>query len=185
VILLSDNFSGDPLGPVLPSSGWLVDVDTWTVVNDPGHVLKGTRPSTTEWATIHSTAVGSSDWKDYKITAKIKADSTSEVKITARWQDNGNFYACGLDSGNMAFGGKRLGGVWYDGDYKTFDHSFNRFYDITFQLVGDNFTCTITDPVSSTSVTLNWSYPYFANGTVGVAAQGTGEITNVVVTKIG
>jgi hypothetical protein len=185
VILLSDDFSQDVLGPVSPSSGWMVVTPTWTIANDPGHVLKGVRPSTTEWATIYSTAPGSSEWKDYKVTAKIKADSTSEVKIAARYQDKDNFYACGLDSGNMAFGGKRLGGVWYDGDYKAFDHSFNRFYNISFQLVGDNFTCTITDPVTSVSVTLNWSYPYFAKGTIGVVAQGTGEIGNVVVTKIG
>jgi hypothetical protein len=185
VILLSDDFSADPLGTLSPSSGWLVDTDTWTIVNDPGHVLKGVRPSTTEWATIHSTAPGSSEWKDYKITAKIKADSTSEVKVLARFQDKDNFYACGLDSGNMAFGGKRFGGTWYEEAYKPFDHSASRFYLISFQLVGDVFTCTITDPVTSTSVTLDWSLPYFSKGTIGVVAQGTGEISNVVVTKIG
>jgi hypothetical protein len=158
---------------------------SWSIVTDGTNVLQGV--NSVDYATIYSTAPGSGEWKDYKVTAKIKAGSSSELKVAAHYQDKDNYYACGLKSGNTAWLGKRLDGNWYTdpGGDKPFVYSSTRFYNITFQLVGNDFTCTITDPVTSTSVTLNYTHDTFTKGTVAVVVEGTGEITNVVVTKIG
>lgn len=152
------------------------------MVLDGSHVLEGV--NSVDYATIHSTAAGSDSWKDYKITAIVKADNSSDAKLAARYQDQDNYYACGLESGGRVWLGKRLGGSWFEFDRAVYDHS-GGFYRITYQLVGDNFTCTISKLDGSNAVTLNGSHDTFTSGTVGAVADGVGEFDNIVVTKLG
>jgi hypothetical protein len=146
---------------------------------DPTRALKGV--NTADYATI---VAGNPSWTDVKITANVRADGNSAAKLMARVQDANNYYACGLDANNQAWLGKRFDGAWYTFDELPFDHSPNRYYSITYKLVGPNFTCSITDPVTNVTVNLSGSHDTFAAGKIGCLAKGTGHFTNVVVSRL-
>jgi hypothetical protein len=124
---------------------------------------------------------GSPEWTDITISAKVKPSSASFDGVIARYEDQSNFYFCGLSADRITVG-KYLGGSPHTESVMT-AHTLNRFYDVTFTVKGGKMTCTVTDPQNparTTTHVLDWPN-YIPSGAIGLIGKPYAEFGDVVV----
>ena len=175
--LFKDNFDQDPVAVAVP--GWTLNAGSWEIARDGTNVLY---TPDTSWAIA---TVGSRSWTNIKVSASVKAASnTGHARLITRYNDAGDFYACGLDHGGFLTMWEVSGGTHTQiGDNVGWQFDPSRFYSLSFSAVGSSLACTVSDPsgalkpasVTATSTT-------FATGAAGVLGEGPGEFDNYLVT---
>ena len=175
--LFKDNFEQDPIAAAVP--GWRLNAGSWQIAKDGSNVLY---TPDTNWAIA---TVGSKAWANIKVSASVKAASTTgHARLITRYNDAGDFYACGLDHGGFLTLWEVSGGSYTQlGDNVSWQFDPARFYALSFSAVGSSLYCTVSDPsgalapasVTATSTT-------FAAGGAGVLGEGPGEFDNYLVT---
>jgi hypothetical protein len=126
-------------------------------------------------------SAGSFDWSDYTVSASVEAGSGGTAEVVARYQDAGDFYACGLQQGSLWLG-KRYGGAWYTFASTAYPYDPGSFYRVSFQLHSEKLSCSVSDPATGSSATLSAQVGYFEKGAIGVVGSGPAEFDDVLVT---
>jgi pectate lyase len=137
--LFSDDFSSDPIG-TNPPYGWMIADGRWDgVVADGRHVLRHARG-----AYGHLVA-GSAAWTDYSVGATLRPDrlTTGFAGVAARYQDRGDYYACGIYYASAARLWVVRGGrvTLLDARRATIDTS--QFHEVRLVVSGTRLSCEI------------------------------------------
>lgn len=178
-VLFSDTFENDPVGPAVANWYLTPAAGAWTVATDGSHVMG------TSVAGFPTAMAGSQTWVNYRVSADVKTNPVNgHARLIARHYGDGYFYACGLDHPGDLFLGKEYGSTWYTFKTSPFSYSDTAWYHIDFSVVGNNLTCTVTDPVSKASVTVTDTQTYFPSGGAGVTGDTQAEFDNFVVTAL-
>ncbi len=175
--LFKDNFEQDAVGSTnVPN--WNLDTGNWQIVQDGSHVLY---TPDANWAIA---TVGSGGWTNTKVSATVKAASTTgHARLITRYSGGGD-YACGIDHGGFLTMWEVSGSNWTQiGDNVSWAFNPSNFYSLSFSAIGTTLSCTVTDPsgaLQPASIQVsNGDYP---NGRAGVVGEGPGEFDNFLVT---
>jgi len=175
--LFKDNFDQDPIAPAVP--GWTLNAGNWQIVKDGSNALYTADPN---WAIA---SVGSKAWTNIRVSATVKAGpTTGHARLITRYNDAGDFYACGLDHGGFLTMWEVKGNTWTQiGANLSWQFDPGRFYSLSFSAVGSSLSCSAGDPsgvlkpaaVTATSTT-------FPSGAAGVVGEGPAEFDDFLVT---
>ena len=177
-VLFSDNFEQDQVGG--PVNGWTLAGGNFAIVCEGSKALYTDSPN---WAIA---SVGSTTWANYKVTASVKAASTTgHSRLIARYRDANHFYACGLDHGGYLYLGKYTNGTWTDLSVLPYAFDPNRWYTVSFSVYGNSLTCTVSDPTNALPpLTAKVSNSAYATRAAGWVGEGPGYVDNFVVTPL-
>lgn len=175
--LFKDNFEQDAVGSTnVPN--WNLDSGNWQIVQDGSHVLY---TPDANWAIA---TVGSGGWTNIKVSATVKAASTTgHARLITRYS-GGNFYACGIDHGGFLTMWEVSGSNWTQiGDNMTWAFNPSNFYSLSFSAIGSSLSCTVSDPSGALQpASIQVSNGDYTNGHAGVVGEGPGEFDNFLVT---
>jgi hypothetical protein len=175
--LFKDNFEQDAVGSTnVPN--WNLDTGNWQIVQDGSHVLY---TPDANWAIA---TVGSGGWTNIKVSATVKAASTTgHARLITRYS-GGDFYACGIDHGGFLTMWEVSGSNWTQiGDNVSWAFNPSNFYALSFSAIGSTLSCTVTDPSGALQPAgIQVTNADYANGHAGVVGEGPGEFDNFLVT---
>jgi len=176
--LFKDNFEQDAVGSTnVPN--WNLDTGNWQIAQDGSHVLY---TPDANWAVA---TVGSGGWTNIKVSATVKAASTTgHARLITRYSGGGDFYACGIDHGGFLTMWEVSGSNWTQmGDNVSWAFNPANFYSLSFTVIGSSLSCTVTDPSGALQPAgIQVSNADYTNGHAGVVGEGPGEFDNFVVT---
>ena len=177
-MLFSDNFEQDQLGG--KPAGWSLATGSFSIVSDGSKALY---TDSGNWAIA---AAGSTTWTNYKVTASVKAASTTgHSRVIARYRDTNNFYACGLDHGGYLYLGKYTSGTWTDLSVLPYSFNPSQWYSVSFSVYGSSLTCTVSDPTNALApLTAKVNNSAYASGAAGWVGEAPGYVDNFVVTPL-
>jgi len=176
--LFKDNFEEDPIGTSVPN--WNLVSGNWQIVQDGSHVLY---TPDANWAIA---TAGSTTWTNIKVSASVKAASTTgHARLVTRYS-GGNFYACGLDHGGFLTMWEVSGSNWTQiGSNVSWQFDPNKFYALSFSAVGTQLSCTVSDPSGALQPAgIQAASSAFPSGRAGVVGEGPGEFDNFLVTAV-
>ncbi|MFN8041579.1 MAG: hypothetical protein U0Q07_20345 [Acidimicrobiales bacterium] len=176
-VLLSDDFSGDPLGSV--PAGWTVGSGEWRVAIDGAtHYAKTTTTAPGEGRL----SSGSATWTDYTVAAKVVGGAGSTiVGLGARYQGPNDYLFCKADAGRrLLYVGVFQGGVARVLASQPYVLPTNRQQvALRFTVQGSALTCGVDG-----GPTLRATDATFAAGAVALLGSDNGAATAVVVATV-
>ncbi len=180
VLLASDNFEADPVGPITGTTQGPLYMNSTgqSIAIDGTHVLVTAAASSSTAPDVD--VLGDPAWTNYTVSASVKPLQSSAAMVVARYVDSTHFYACGLNGGVLWLG-KLYGGTWYNFSTRPFSYVGSTWYTVSLTVSGDTLTCTVTDPATSATATTAATQNYFSNGRAGVVSIGSAEFDNLYV----
>jgi len=147
--MFRDDFEHDAVGAV--PAGWTVADGGWDgVVEDGSHVVRhGAGPRS-----YGHLVTGSPAWTDYAISARLRPSplSTGFAGVAARYQDRGDYYACGVYYGTAVRLWRVRAGTMSLLDARTVEVATNRFHDVRLVVRGSRLSCVFDQTVVLTAV---------------------------------
>jgi pectate lyase len=174
--LFQDDFTDDQVGAM--PTGWTAADGRWDgVVVDSGHVVRhGVGQS------YGHLVAGSDAWTDYGVNARLRPSplSTGFAGVAARYQDRGDYYACGVYYATAVRLWRVLDGVTTLLDARRMDVATDRFHDVRLVVAYDRVSC-----VFDQTVVLTATDGSFASGRIAFVASSdeAAEFRDVVVSR--
>lgn len=172
--LFHDDFERDAIGA--QPAGWTLDDGRWDgVIEDGGHAVR----HSTGQSYGHLVA-GSAAWTDYAVSARIRLTSLSTgfAGVAARYQDRGDYYACGVYYASAVRLWRVRAGTVTLLDARRMAVTTDRFHDVRLVVKGSTVSCEFDQTVELTAVDSS-----FARGRIAFVAGNdeAAELDDVVV----
>jgi hypothetical protein len=173
--LFRDDFERDPVGS--QPAGWTVDDGRWDgVVEDGSRVMRhAVGPS------YGHLAAGSAGWTDYAVSARLRLTpmSTGFAGVAARYQDRGDYYACGVYYASAVRLWRVRAGTTTLLDARRMDVATDRFHDVRLVVKGGRISCVFDQTVVLTAADTS-----FPRGRIAFVAGSdeAAELDDVVAT---
>jgi hypothetical protein len=173
--LFRDDFERDPVGT--QPAGWTVDDGRWDgVVEDGSRVVRhAVGPS------YGHLVAGSPGWTDYAVSARLRLTplSTGFAGVAARYEDRGDYYACGVYYASAVRLWRVRAGNATLLDARRMDVATDRFHDVRLVVKGSRVSCVFDQTVVLTAADTS-----FAKGRIAFVAGSdeAAELDDVVVT---
>jgi pectate lyase len=173
--LFHDDFERDPIGT--QPAGWTIDDGRWDgVVVDGSHAVRHATGNS-----YGHLVAGSAGWTDYAVSARLRLTplSTGFAGVAARYQDRGDYYACGVYYASAVRLWRVRAGVMTLLDARRMNVVTNGFHDVRLVVKGGSLSCEFDETVALTATDGS-----FANGRIAFVAGGdeAAELDDVVVT---
>jgi pectate lyase len=151
--LFRDDFERDPVGS--RPAGWTVDDGRWDgVVEDGSHVVRHG-----VGASYGHLVAGSPSWTDYAVSARLRLTpmSTGFAGVAARYEDRGDYYACGVYYASAVRLWRVRAGTVTLLDARRMDVATDRFHDLRLVVKGGRVSCVFDETVVLTAVDTSFS----------------------------
>jgi hypothetical protein len=137
--VFSDDFSDDPVG-ANPPAGWTIADGRWD-----GVVADGRRALRHGLGAYGHVVTGSTRWTDYSVGAMLRPTALASgfAGVIARYQDRGNYYACGFYASSSVRLWLVHGGSMTSLADRSAPVDTTRFHDVRLVVDGEHLSCIV------------------------------------------